>query len=157
MPRADWRFIGDMQVSLPPLSEQAGIVRYLDYVDRRIRRYIEAKEKLIGLLEEEKQGIIHQAVTRGLDPNVPLKPSGVEWLGDVPAHWEVRRLKQVSIVQTGITLGKNYGSAGLVERPYLRVANVQAGHLDLSKVTTVSRSELGDPQCDPQRWGRIDD
>ena len=74
---------------LPPLPEQAAIVRYLDYVDRRIRRYVTAKRKLVGLLEEEKRAIVNQAVTRGLDPNVRLKPSGVEWLGDVPAHWEV--------------------------------------------------------------------
>ena len=78
---------------LPPLPEQAAIVRYLDYVDRRIRRYVTAKRKLIALLEEEKQAIINQAVTCGLDPNVRLKPSGVEWLGDVPEHWEVRRAK----------------------------------------------------------------
>ena len=74
---------------LPPLAEQAAIVRYLDHVDRRISRYIRAKQRLIELLEEEKQAIIHRAVTRGLDPNVRLKPSGVEWLGDVPEHWEV--------------------------------------------------------------------
>ena len=54
-----------------------------------------AKERLIALLEEERQAVIHQAVTRGLDPNVKLKPSGVEWLGDVPEHWETRKLKQV--------------------------------------------------------------
>ena len=83
------------KIALPSVKEQAGIVRYLDHVDRRIRRYIEAKEKLIGLLVEEKQGIINRAVTRGLDPNVPLKPSGVEWLGDVPAHWAVRRGKRL--------------------------------------------------------------
>lgn len=80
-------------VPLPPLSEQAAIVRYLDYMDRRTRKFIHAKQKLIKLLEEQKQAIIHHAVTRGLDPNVPLKPSGVEWLGDVPEHWEVRKLK----------------------------------------------------------------
>ena len=74
---------------LPPLPEQAAIVRFLDHADRRIRRYIRAKQKLIKLLEEQKQAIIHRAVTRGLDPNVRLKPSGVEWLGDVPEHWEV--------------------------------------------------------------------
>ena len=68
-------------------------MRYLDYVDRRIRRYVAAKRKLIALLEEEKQAIVNRAVTRGLDPNVRLKPSGVEWLGDVPEHWEVRRLE----------------------------------------------------------------
>ena len=80
-------------VTFPPLSEQSAIVRYLDHVDRRIRRYIRAKQKLIKLLEEQKQAFIHQAVTRGPDPNVRLKPSGVEWLGDVPEHWEMRRLK----------------------------------------------------------------
>ena len=80
---------------LPPLPEQRAIVRYLDHVDRRIRRYVRAKERLIGLLEEEKQAIINQAVTRGLDPSVRLKASGVEWLGDVPEHWEVKRLKRV--------------------------------------------------------------
>ena len=80
-------------VAYPPPFEQAAIVRYLDHVDRRIRRYVGAKRKLIGLLEEEKQAVINQAVTRGLDPGVPLKPSGVEWLGDVPEHWEVRRAK----------------------------------------------------------------
>ena len=74
---------------MPPLAEQAAIVRYLDHVDRRISRYIRAKQRLIALLEEEKQVIIHRAVTRGLDPDVRLKPSGVEWLGDVPEHWEV--------------------------------------------------------------------
>lgn len=93
MPRADWQFVGGMAVTLPPLSEQAAIVRYLDYVDRRIRRYIRAKQKLIALLNEQKQAIIHQAVTRGLDPNVRLKSSGVAWLGDVPEHWEVSRVK----------------------------------------------------------------
>jgi type I restriction enzyme S subunit len=79
---------------LPPADEQSAIVRFLDHADRRIRGYIRAKQKLIKLFDEQKQAIIHRAVTRGLDPNVPIKPSGVEWLGDVPKHWEVRRLKQ---------------------------------------------------------------
>ncbi len=84
---------GAVPVAIPPLHEQAAIVRFLDFADRRIRRYVRAKQKLIKLLEEQKQAITHRAVTRGLDPNVRLKPSGVEWLGDVPEHWEVRRLK----------------------------------------------------------------
>ena len=88
--------IQSVLLPLPPLREQAAIVDYLDNVDRRIRRYVAAKKKLITLLEEEKQAIINQAVTRGLDPNVRLKPSGVEWLGDVPEDWEVRRLGTVS-------------------------------------------------------------
>ncbi len=81
-------------VCFPPLSEQTAIVRYLDHADDRIRRYVSGKQKLIRLLEEEKQAVIHRAVTRGLDPNVRLKPSGVEGLGDVPAHWEVGPVKR---------------------------------------------------------------
>jgi type I restriction enzyme S subunit len=101
MPRADWSFVGSMAIALPPLPEQSAIVRFLDHADRRIRRYIRAKQKLIKLLEEQKQAIIHRAVTRGLDPNVRLKPSGVEWLGDVPEHWELTRVKQVAQVLRG--------------------------------------------------------
>ena len=72
----------------PPAEEQTAIVRFLGHADRRIQRYIRAKQKLIKLLEEQKQAIIHRAVTRGLNPNVRLKPSGVECLGDVPEHWD---------------------------------------------------------------------
>ena len=89
----------------PPAAEQAAIVRFLDHADRRIRRYIRAKQKLIKLLEEQKQAIIHRAVTRGLDPNVRLKPSGVEWLGEVPEHWEVRQLRRLARRGRRITYG----------------------------------------------------
>jgi type I restriction enzyme, S subunit len=88
-----WPHLKRIPIILPPLSEQSSIVRFLDHIDRKIRRYIRAKQKLIKLLEEQKQAIIHRAVTRGLDPNVRLKPSGVEWLGDVPEHWLVLRAK----------------------------------------------------------------
>jgi type I restriction enzyme S subunit len=91
----DWRDFKYLPCLQPPLEDQSAIVRFLDYTDRRIRRYIRAKQKLIALLNEQKQAIIHKAVTRGLDPNVRLKPSGVEWLGDVPEHWEVTRLKNL--------------------------------------------------------------
>ena len=103
MPRADWQSIGNLYLPLPPLAEQAAIVRYLDHVDGRIRRYVDAKRRLVGLLEEENQAIVNRAVTRGLDPNVRLKPSGVEWLGDVPEHWEVRRLRTVTRIINGAT------------------------------------------------------
>lgn len=86
----DYERLGRSELPLPPLPEQSAIVRYLDHVDWRIRRYIRAKQKLIKRLNEQKQAIIHRAVTRGLDPNVRLKLSGVEWLGDVPEHWEIR-------------------------------------------------------------------
>ena len=99
----DYSELSRSYLPLPPLEEQAAIVRYLGYVDWRVRRYVRAKGKLIGLLEEEKQAIINQAVTRGLDPSVRLKPSGVEWLGDVPEHWAVRRIGQFSKVGNGST------------------------------------------------------
>lgn len=80
---------------VPPIEEQAQIATFLNYADRRIRRYIRSKQKLIKLLEEQKQVVINQAVTHGLDPNVPLKPSGIEWLGYIPEHWEVCRLRNI--------------------------------------------------------------
>lgn len=115
----------------PPPDEQAAIVRYLDYVDRRIRRYIRAKERLVELLNEQKQAIIHQAVTRGLDPDVPLKPSGVEWLGDVPAHWEVMAAKRI----LRQLIDCEHKTAPVVEKsPYLvvRTSAIRDGKLQLA-------------------------
>ena len=83
----------DAPIPLPPPDEQAAIVRFLDHANRKIDGFIRAKRKLIGLLNEQKQAIIHRAVTRGLDPNAKLKPPGIPWLGEIPAHWEVRRAK----------------------------------------------------------------
>ena len=93
----DWTDFKHLPCIVPPLPEQTAIVRFLDHADRRIRRYIRGKQKLIALLEEQKQVIIHRAVTRGLDPNARLKPSGVEWLGEVPEHWEVVRNGQLFV------------------------------------------------------------
>jgi type I restriction enzyme S subunit len=77
----------------PPPVEQAAIVRFLDHFERRVRRYIRAKRRIIDLLNERKRAIIYRAVVRGLDPNVRLKPSGVEWLGEVPEDWIASRIK----------------------------------------------------------------
>ncbi len=122
--------IKGVTIPVPPLPEQAAIVRYLDHADRRIRRYIAAKRRLIALLAEQKQAIIHRAVTRGLDPNVNLKPSGVEWLGDVPAHWELSRVKAeflcldrrrvpLSGVERGTMKARQYdyyGASGVIDK-----------------------------------------
>ena len=123
-------------IPLPPLPEQQTIVRYLDYVYRRIRRYVDAKRRLIGLLEEERQAVVTRAVTRGLDPNVRLKPSGVEWLGDVPEHWEQCRLRNVvSVVTTGSRGWSSYASdTGPL---FIRVANLSRGSLQLRFDDTV--------------------
>jgi type I restriction enzyme S subunit len=82
-----------LQIPLPPPDEQAAIVRFLDWANGRLERAIRAKRKVIALLNEQKQAIIHRAVTRGLDPSVPLKDSGVPWLGEIPEHWEVKKLR----------------------------------------------------------------
>ena len=86
---------GMLPIPLPPPSEQAAIVRFLDHSNRRIDRFIRAKKKLIALLNEQKQAIIHSAVTRGLDPNVPMKDSGVLGVGEIPLHWDLLRAKQL--------------------------------------------------------------
>lgn len=94
MQLTDWSFL-DMPVVIPPIDEQAAIVKFLDHANWKIDKFIRAKRKLIALLGEQKQAIIHRAVTRGLDRNVSLKPSGIPWLGDIPAHWDVRRLRTI--------------------------------------------------------------
>lgn len=90
--RGDFRRI---LVVLPPAGEQASLGRFLDYATRRLEKAIRAKRQVIALLNEQKQAIIHRALTSGLDPNVPLKASGIPWLGDIPKHWDVVRAKYV--------------------------------------------------------------
>ena len=81
----------EIPVLIPPPDEQAAIVRFLNWANGRLERAIRAKRKVIALLNEQKQAIIHRAVTRGIDPNAPLKPSGIPWLGAIPGHWEIVR------------------------------------------------------------------
>jgi len=96
MPRVDKAFLTDLPFSVPTLPEQTAIASFLDRKTAEIDQLIANKEKLIALYEEEKTAIINRAVTRGgLDSQVVLKPSGVDWLGDIPEHWEVKRLKYV--------------------------------------------------------------
>lgn len=93
-------------VTFPPLSEQTAIAQYLDKKTALIDKAIDIKQKQIALLKERRQIIIQQAVTRGLDPNVKMKDSGVEWIGEVPEGWEVKRLKYVANLISDKTLSK---------------------------------------------------
>ncbi len=129
--------VGKFITPAPPTREQEQIVEFIRAETVRIDSLVARKERLIELLQEKRTALITRAVTRSLDSKVPLKDSGVEWLSSIPAHWEVRKLKAVSTVQTGITLGKTYGSRELVRRPYLRVANVQDGYLDLEDIAEI--------------------
>lgn len=84
---------GALKIALPTPEEQNAIARFLDYKLAKINRFIRKKKQLIKLLNEQKAAIINQAVTKGLDPNIKMKDSGIEWLGEIPQHWEIRKLK----------------------------------------------------------------
>lgn len=118
----------DMPILMPPKEDAELIVRYLHALDAKVKRYIRTKRTLIARLQEQKQAIIQRAVTRGLDPNVKLKPSGVEWLGEVPEHWEVKKLKRLGQVRIGLTYspGDLTGEQGTL---VLRASNIRHGRI----------------------------
>ena len=118
-------------VLAPPPDEQAAIVKFLDWANARLERTIRAKRRVIALLTEQKQAIIHRAVTRGLDPTVPLKPSGIAWLGDIPAHWDVWRIGRFAKVGNGSTPSRSesaYWTGGTY--PWLNSSQVNRGLID---------------------------
>ena len=93
MPRADWEIVGHQPLPLPPLDTQRRIARFLDEKTVRIDGLIEKKRALLDRLAEKRQALITRAITKGLNTDAPMKPSGIDWLGDIPAHWEVKRLR----------------------------------------------------------------
>jgi type I restriction enzyme, S subunit len=95
MPRASWEFVGGMEVTTPPLTEQTQIAAFLDQETAKIDALVEEQRLLMELLKEKRQAVISHAVTRGLNPDAPMKPSGIEWLGDVPDHWAVTKIKRL--------------------------------------------------------------
>ena len=141
----NWSDFKYLPCLVPPLPEQTAIVRFLDHADRRIQRYLRARQKLIALLEEQKQAIIHQAVTGQIDvrtsqPYPSYKPSGVEWLGDVPAHWEVIRLKFVAAELVDcLHETPKYSENG--EFPAIRTADISPGILHLSSARRIEADE----------------
>lgn len=103
MPRASWDFIGSIEIRFPPMEAQAIIAAYLDRETARIDGLVAEKESMLALLEEKRAALISRVVTRGLDSNAPLKPSGQEWLGEIPVHWEVQPIKYLAVVGNGST------------------------------------------------------
>ena len=126
----DAAFLG-APIPFPTRREQSAIVRFLSHANRSIQRYIHAKQKLLSLLEEQKQAVIHQAVTGKIDvhtgkPYLAYKPSGVEWLGDVPEHWEVCKLGQIGRFSKGKGGNKeDEVSAGI---PCVRYGDLYTSH-----------------------------
>ena len=127
----------------PPPAEQAAIARFLDWANGRLERAIRAKRKVIALLNEQKQAIIHRAVTRGLDPSVPLKPSGIPWLGDIPAHWKVWRLGHAIRLQTGYPFASTGFVQGESGTRLLRGVNVTPSEIRWDEVVRWQR-QIGD-------------
>jgi type I restriction enzyme S subunit len=122
----------------PPFNEQTQIARFLDYETAKIDRLIEKQQKLIALLKEKRQAVISHAVTKGLNPDAPMKDSGVEWLGKVPAHWEVSQLGYLTpevTVGIVVTPSKYYVESGV---PCLRSLNVRPGHIRTEELVYVS-------------------
>ncbi len=135
MPSAEWAFIGGLGCPLPPLSEQAAIARYLDHAERRIRRFIHTKEKLVKLLKEQRQALANEAVSGRVDvrtgqPYSAYKPSGVEWLGDVPAHWKVQRLKYAVSFTGGGTPSKANSSFWSGDVPWVSPKDMTRARLN---------------------------
>ena len=126
-------------VSLPPLTEQTAIVRFLDHADQRIRRYIRAKQKLIALLEEQKQAVIHHAVTRGANPEVTLKPTESSWFPLVPSHWNVMPMRRV-VMKTvdGPHHSPDYLDQGI---PFLSARNIKVDRWSFEDVKFISQSD----------------
>lgn len=128
--RLYWEDFKQLASPCPPYEEQSAIVQFLAYADRRIQRYIRVKKTLIALLNEQKQAIIHRAVTRGIDPNVRLKPSGMEWPGDIPEHWEIWQIGHFGRVGNGSTPSR--GNAGYWNGgtyPWLNSSSVNRGRI----------------------------
>ena len=139
-------FSKDKFKSLPcivaPESMQSRIANFLDAKCAQIDAIIGKQQQVIEKLKAYKQSVITEAVTKGLDPTVPMKDSGVWWVGAVPKHWKVGQLKYFSKIRSGITLGKKYpADVELRAFPYLRVANVQGEYTDLLNVTTINVPE----------------
>jgi type I restriction enzyme S subunit len=126
--------IGNSFFYEPTENEQEKIAEFLDHETAQIDTLIDKQQQLIKLLKEKRQAVISHTVTKGLNPNTPMRNSGVEWLGEVPEHWLVRRLKHTSKLQSGIPKGKDLSGKVSISVPMLRVANVQDGYLNLEDV-----------------------
>lgn len=124
-----------LTTALPPYSEQTAIAAFLDRETAKIDALVEEQRRLIELLKEKRQAVISHAVTKGLDPTVPMKDSGVEWLGQVPAHWEDCKLGHVAKLQSGYAFSSSdFGDVGI---PLVRMTNLDRGRLDLSTAVCV--------------------
>lgn len=133
-----WSSMKRIYIPFPPLDVQRQIATYLDAKCAKIDAVIAKQQQVIEKLKAYKLSVITEAVTKGLNPDVPMKDSGIAWIGTVPSAWRIGQLKYFATVRSGITLGKKYPKdAELIEAPYLRVANVQGEFVDLTDVARI--------------------
>ena len=133
-----WQEMKSITVPVPEYAEQERIAAFLDAECAEIDAVLEKTRASIEEYKKLKQAVITQAVTKGIRGDRPMKDSGIEWIGEIPAEWRKTQLRHCAAIKSGITLGKKYEKTdSLVERPYLRVANVQDGYVDLSVLTTI--------------------
>ena len=137
LPKSD---IGAITLPVPPLPQQRAIADYLDRETARLDALVAEKERLLGLLAEKRRALITRAVTRGLDPNVPLRDSGIPWLGEVPAHWETPPVYARFEVQLGKMLDKKR-IKGTHLAPYLRNVDVQWGSINTADLPEMDFDE----------------
>ena len=122
----------------PPLSQQNKIVDFLDKESSHVDSMLTKTRSSIEEYKKLKQAVITQAVTKGVRGEREMKDSGVEWIGEIPKEWRKTQLRHCATIKSGITLGKSYSKdTVLIERPYLRVANVQGGYVDLNDLATI--------------------
>lgn len=134
----NWDGVKWLKILAPSVPEQERIAAFLDAECAEIDAVLEKTRASIEEYKKLKQAVITQAVTKGIRGDRPMKDSGIEWIGDIPAEWRKTQLRHCAAIKSGITLGKKYEKTdSLVERPYLRVANVQDGYVDLSVLTTI--------------------
>jgi type I restriction enzyme, S subunit len=140
MPRASWEFIGDLPALIPVASEQHTIATFLDRETARIDTLIEKKQRQIELLKEKRAALISHAVTKGLDPNVKMKDSGIEWLGDVPEHWEKWRLSHAC---THVLDGTHFSPESFPDgdRLYITAKNIKEWGIELSNVSYIREAD----------------
>jgi len=139
MPRANWDFIGNLPALIPPGDEQRAIAAFLDRETARIDALIEKKRRQIEVLQEKRSALVSHAVTKGLDPHAPMKDSGIEWLGEIPEHWEVKRIKQLGAIRYGLGEPPEYVGDGL---PFIRATDIKRGKIDLNAVRKVRREDV---------------
>ena len=134
--------IGITKIPVPPINEQKEISRFLEKKTTEIDFTIQSLETQLTLLEEKRSALITQAVTKGLNPNVPMKNSGIEWIGEIPTHWEIIPLKRYFSVQLGKMLQNEQKLASDTQEYYLKSANVQWNGVSLEPRVKMWFSEV---------------